>query len=358
VTPKPHLILLALLLAASTARAADDPKTLMDEGHYRRAKTLIDAEAAAHPDAARTLYLRGYWLLGTGDAKGALPLSEKAADLMPRDADYRYQVAGCVGTMAEEAGKLKALGLAKRFKKEAEAALALDPRNVRVYEGLAQFYSQAPGIAGGDDKRAYALAESLVKIDPAHGRLLQSSLYYRDKKQDLGDQALHQALAEAPGDYQVQMSMVRYFASDTRKQYDEAEKHARAALAISPGRIGPYAVLAQIYAHLGRWEDMEHILAESERAVPDNRAAYYQAGRTLLTDDKEPARAEKLFRYYLGAEPEIGAPTLAHAHWRLGLVIEKQGRKPEALAEVEQALTLKPDLGDDAKKDLKRLKKG
>jgi len=358
VTPRPNPILLALLLAASTASAADDPKTLMDEGHFRRAKVLIDAEAAKHPDDARTLYLQGYWLLGTGDAKSALPLSEKASALAPKDADYRYQVAGCVGTMAEEAGKLKQFGLAKRFKREAEAALALDPRNVRAIEGLAQFYSQAPGIVGGDDKRAYELADSLVRIDPARGRLLQYSLYSRDKKIEQGDQALHQALAEAPGDYGVQMSMVRYLSSDTQKKYAEAEAHAKAAVGISPGRIGGYAALAGIYAHLGRWDDLDRILAESERAVPDNRAAYYQAGRVLLGDDKEPARAEKMFRYYLGAEPEIGAPTLAHAHWRLGLVIEKQGRKPEALAEVEQALALKPDLGDDAKKDLKRLKKG
>jgi hypothetical protein len=38
----------------------------------------------------------------------------------------------------------------------------------------------------------------------------------------------------------------------------------------------------------------------------------------------------------------------------LGLVLEKKGRKPEAIAEVETALRLKPDL-EEAKKDLKRL---
>jgi tetratricopeptide (TPR) repeat protein len=358
VIPKPHLVLLALFLAAATAGAADDPQTLMDDGHYRRAQAILESQLASKPDDPRTLYLMSQLKLMTNDVQGALPLAEKAASLVPTNADYRYQVAACVGTQAQRAGKLKALGLAKRFKREAEAALVLDPRFVDAHEGLAQFYSQAPGIAGGDDKRAYALAETLVKIDPARGRLLQYSLLYRDKKAEQGDQALRQALAEAPGDYQVQMSMVRFLANDERKKYEEAETHAKAALAISPGRIGGYAALAGIYAHLGRWEDLDRVLAEAERAVPDNRSAHYQAGRILLGDDKEPARAEKLFRYYLGAEPEIGAPTLAHAHWRLGLVIEKQGRKPEALAEVEQALALKPDLGDDAKKDLKRLKKG
>jgi tetratricopeptide (TPR) repeat protein len=355
---KPHLLLIALLFTASPARAADDPRALMDEGHYRRAQAILEPQLASKPDDPRTLYLMSRLKLETNDVQAALPLAEKAASLAPRDADYRYQVAACVGTQAQQAGKLKALGLAKRFKREAEAALALDPRSVDAAEGLAQFYSQAPGIAGGDDKRAYALAESLVRIDPARGRLLQSSLYYRDKKKDQGDQALRQALAEAPGNYQVQMSMVRFLANDEHKQYDEAEAHAKAALAIAPGRIGCYGALASIYAHLARWDDLDRILAAAERAVPDNRSAHYQAARILLADDKEPARAEKLFRYYLAAEPEIGAPTLAHAHWRLGLVIEKQGRKPEALAEVEQALALKPDLGDEAKKDLKRLKKG
>ena len=353
--PKPHHLLFALMLAAPAG--ADEIRTLIDEGHYRRAKTLIDAEAASRPDDARTLYLRAYWMLGTGDAQGALPIAEKAAALVPRDADYRYQVAGCVGTMAQQAGKLKALGLAKRFKREAEAALVLDPHHVRAHEGLIEFYSQAPGIAGGDDKRAYALAETLVRIAPPNGHLSQATLFFRDKKQAEGEQALRQALAVAPDNYQVRMTMARFLATDTQKKYEEAEAHARAALAIAPGRIGPYAALAGIYAHLGRWDDLDRILAEAERAVPDNRSAHYQAGRILLGDDKEPARAEKLFRYYLGAEPEIGAPSLAHAHWRLGLVIEKQGRKPEARAELEQALALKPDLGDDAKKDLKRLKK-
>ena len=115
-------------------------------------------------------------------------------------------------------------------------------------------------------------------------------------------------------------------------------------------------MLAGIYAHLERWEDLDRILATAERAVPDNLTAHYQAARTLLGDGREYARAEDLLRRYLANEPEIGAPTHAHAYWRLGLVIEKQGRRPEALAAVETALRLKPDL-DDAKKDLKRLKK-
>lgn len=43
------------------------------------------------------------------------------------------------------------------------------------------------------------------------------------------------------------------------------------------------------------------------------------------------------------------------AHWRLGLVLEKEGKKGDRIAEIDQAVRLRPDL-DDAKKDLKRLR--
>jgi tetratricopeptide (TPR) repeat protein len=228
---------------------------------------------------------------------------------------------------------------------------------MEAHEGLTEFFSIAPGLAGGNDKRAYALAESLVRIDPARGRLTQATILFRDKQEARGEEALRQALAADPNSYRVRMTLVRFFANDTRRKWGEAEEHAKAALAISPGRIAAYVALAGLYAHLERWEDLDRILAEAERALPDNLTPHYQAARTLLDDNREHARAERLLRKYLAREPEIGAPTIAHAHWRLGLVIEKQGRKPEALAEVQTALRLKPDL-DDAKKDLKRLKKG
>jgi hypothetical protein len=55
-------------------------------------------------------------------------------------------------------------------------------------------------------------------------------------------------------------------------------------------------------------------------------------------------------------EPEAGEPPLAAAHWRLGQVLEKEGKKTDAIVEMEEAVRLQPDL-KEAKEDLKRLKK-
>lgn len=133
------------------------------------------------------------------------------------------------------------------------------------------------------------------------------------------------------------------------------EKYSREAQALDPGRSEAYSALAQAYALQSRWTELEAVLAKAEKNDSDDLDPYYQAGKALLLQGGDMARAERFFRKYLRQEAEGERPDLASAHWRLGLVLEKQGRKEEAVAEVEKALQIKPDF-EQAKKDLKRLK--
>jgi tetratricopeptide (TPR) repeat protein len=94
---------------------------------------------------------------------------------------------------------------------------------------------------------------------------------------------------------------------------------------------------------------------EAEKAVPDHLAPYYQAGRITFLQGPDYARSEKCFRKFLTQEPEPGPMTLPHAHWRLGLTLDKLGRRADAIAEMEQATRLKPDF-EEAVKDLRRLR--
>ena len=76
----------------------------------------------------------------------------------------------------------------------------------------------------------------------------------------------------------------------------------------------------------------------------------------LLTSGKDLPRAERYLRKYLTMEPEAGEPPLAAAHWQLGQVLEREGKKTDAIPEMEEAVRLQPDL-KEAKEGLKRLKK-
>jgi len=98
-------------------------------------------------------------------------------------------------------------------------------------------------------------------------------------------------------------------------------------------------------------------LARAEAAVPDDLSPYVFAARAMLREGAELPKAESYLKKYIGEtkEPEAGAPIIAGAHWSLGLVYEKEGRKADARSELETAVRLKPDF-EPAKKDLKRLK--
>jgi hypothetical protein len=77
----------------------------------------------------------------------------------------------------------------------------------------------------------------------------------------------------------------------------------------------------------------------------------------MLREGVELPKAEAYLKKYINEtkEPEPDSPIIAGAHWSLGLVFEKEGRKAEARSELETAVRLKPDF-EQAKRDLKRLK--
>jgi hypothetical protein len=57
----------------------------------------------------------------------------------------------------------------------------------------------------------------------------------------------------------------------------------------------------------------------------------------------------------MGQEAEGNAAPLPEAHWRLSQVLEKLGRRPEAIAELNAAVKMNPYF-EPAKKDLKKLR--
>jgi len=345
------------LAALPSPAGADEIDDLIERGAWKQARGAVAELAAKSPGDARTFYLQSRIELAFSHPDPALAAAEKAVALEPRNGRYHFQLAEVLGSTAQRAGKLKAFSLARRFKKEAEAALALDPGLDDARWSLMEFYSIAPGIVGGDGKKSRAMADEIAKRDPVRGLLAQAQLALRAKHEAEAIALYQRAVEMDPKNYPARVSLARLLGSDTQKKYDQVEAHARAALEIDPRRSGGYAILAGLYAHLERWAELDEMLARAERGIPGNLTPHYQAGRILLTDGRQLERAERYLRQYLTVEPEGSAPSAAHAHWRLGNVLEKQGRKPEALAELETSLRLNPDL-DEAKKDLKRVKRG
>jgi tetratricopeptide (TPR) repeat protein len=174
----------------------------------------------------------------------------------------------------------------------------------------------------------------------------------RLKQEAHAEELLRKAVAARPESYTARATLAGVLIGN--KDYVGAEREAREAIRIHPGRAGAHGLLALVLAQQDRWTDLEAALAVAEKAVPDNFMPFYRVANQCLARKVELPRAETYFRKYLSMEPEPGSPGHAIAHWRLGLVLEQMGRKADAVRELEASV--KADSGNaQVKADLKRL---
>ena len=347
-------------LVVSAAAAADaDIRALIDNGHWKQGRAALEPRVKANPNDADAAALLARVRQTYGQLDAALPLAETAVRLNPNNAEYHWTLAWIVGQQAQKASIFRQLGLAKRFRHEAEAAIAFDPKHIDARMGLISFYVQAPGIAGGDKKKAEQIAADVAQVDPAWGFIARAR-FLRETKADADFESLYRQARDAARSpktkYEATASLINTYLNAKTPKWEAAEELVRGLIALDPDRAYGHSTLAIVCAGRQKWTELDTVLAEGEKTVPDNLSNYYQAGRIIATQASgDYARAEKYLRKFLTQEPEPGGATWAHAHWRLGQVFEKQGRKADAISEIDQAVRLKPDL-EDAKKDLKRLR--
>lgn len=346
--------LLALVLAVATLASATTPEQLVDDGHFKQARALVDRQLQANPNNAELNWLMARIHRAFGDIPGAINYAQKAVQLAPGKADYHLTVAELQGRVAEQSNMLKQAMLARTIRKELETALQLDPSNLDARWGLLQYYWMAPSFMGGDKAKAREMATEIAKLNAAQGFAAQAAIAADEKRTADVESNYRRAVQANPKDYDARISLAQFYMADDQKKYDQAEEQYRGATKIAPTRIDGYVGLARIYATRGQWTQLDLVLSESEREISDNLQPYYEAGLVLLNSTKELPRAERYLRKYMGQEAEGNSPSLPDAHWRLSQVLDKQGRRPEAIAELNTAVKMDPGF-EPAKKDLKKM---
>jgi tetratricopeptide (TPR) repeat protein len=351
-------LILTLLLSRPLCGTDVSTAALIEQGHYKRAQAILAERLRANPNDARSYCEMSKVSEAFARWDEAIRLAEKAVSLDSKNAEFQAAVGDAVGSKLSAAslGIFEKMSLARRFKKESELALRLDPDNVEANEDLMEFHLDAPGLIGGDKKKAAELADRMVRINPVRGYLMKVEFATHEKRTAEIEPLLQQAISADPKNYFARMQSANFYLNKGGASLAKAEEQARQALQIDPGRAGAYGVLAIIYAQQGRWSELDSALTASQREVPDDLAPLYQAAKGILTGNQtqELPRAEKYLLSYLGQPPEGNQPSLAAAHWRLALVLEKEGRKDQAKQQRRDAARLDPAF-ESAKKDLKRL---
>jgi tetratricopeptide (TPR) repeat protein len=214
------------------------------------------------------------------------------------------------------------------------------------------FFKEAPGIIGGGMDKARAEAAEIAKLDPAWGYIALAELALKDKREADMPELYRKAHDANPTQYDTAFQWCNSLAG--QKKWAEAEKCSRDLLTVEPTRTPAYSILVFTYVNQLRWDEADKVLADAEKAIPDNLAPYFAAG-TASTTVGAYDRSERYLRKYMSQEPEPTGQKISRAHWRLGLAFEKAGRKNDAVNEVRIAAEMEPTF-EPAQKDMKRLK--
>ncbi len=309
----------APLRAAEPADAVREGVQRFEQGCDDEARALLlPAASAKPPDAVAAFYL-GRIAMRQDDAGEAAKWFERAVKQDERSSACHDWLGRAYGRQAQRASVLRQPFLARKVKAHFDRAVELDPDNLDAREDLLAFYTQAPAVMGGSMEKAREQAAEIARRDPYRG-----------------------ALARARS-------------AEAAKDPSAAEREYRAAIAAFPDSAGPPLALGLFLARVERYDQAFAAFDEILARKPGDLNALYQIGRTGALSGQRLDRAEQALKQFLAAPRQEDTPRPAAAHWRLGMVYEKQGRRDLARQEYQAAASLQPSL-EDARKALARLK--
>lgn len=271
-----------------------------------QAKALLAQVIAADPKNAEAHFLLGQILYAFADFSKASDEASKAVALDDSKSDYHLLLGNSLSGLLDSAGVFKKMSLARQMKVEFERAVAEDPKSIPARAALVEFYMQAPSIVGGGKDRAIDQAKLITGLDPVEGHYAMASI-------DLN-----------------------------QKQFSDAEQEYKAAIAADPKRAKSYVQLAFVCIAEKKDSEAPALFKQAAEVDPNYLPGYFGVARSDLLAGQNLDEAERFLKKYLTRWPEEGDPTLANAHWRLGQVYEKRGKKDLAVAEWQEALKVRP----------------
>ena len=293
--------------AAQQGQTHTAARAAFEARRYDEAESGFAALARANPDDPAANHHLARLALRRGDDATAARLLERAVKAEPGVAEHHRWLGRAYAQAALHASLLRRASLAGRIRSAFERAVELDPRSVDARMDLLRFYVAAPGIAGGSVRRAREQAEAIARLDAVPGHIARG------------------IVAEKEND-------------DAR-----AEREYRTALAIDEASAAPLYALGALYQRAGRHAEAFAVYEQLLAAHPAESDVLYQIGRTASNSGERLDEGERALRRYLEIPTVEGTPLPASAHYRLGLIHERQGRLADAAREFEAALRLEKE---------------
>jgi tetratricopeptide (TPR) repeat protein len=304
---------LLLLLAAAIAGADPAVVELLSLGRMNDAISVLITR-----NDAESLHLLSRVYYATEHWDEAVKCGERAVILRPSDAYYHLWLAREYGEKAANSNPMTAAATARKAKNEFERAVQLDPLNVEARLDLAQYYTEAPTVMGGGMDKARDQAAQVAKYNSAKSHLMLARV------------------------------------AEKEKQFPEAESQLRQATAEAKDLAEYWLELAAFYRSRSRLDDMQKALETALLQHGRPAETYFDAANELFLGNRDFPDAVLYLEKYLASGGLVeGAPAF-RAHYLLGQIYEKMGRRPAAISEYQASLALASGF-DRARKALNHL---
>ena len=244
------------------------------------------------------------------DAEAAAKLFEQAVAQNPNSAEAHYLLGTAYGTLTQTASIFSKPGLATKTKAEFERAIAIDPNYIDARFGMIEYDLAAPGFMGGGEDKAIAEANEIRKRDALDGHRAFALIYSHQKKPDLVRKEYVDAVKEQPNSPRAHYFLGVSYLGD--KNYPAASGEFEAAVKVDP-------------QYMPGW---------------------FQVGHMAALSGTNFDRGIESLRKYLAYTPKRNEPPVYRAHYWLGMIYEKQGKKAEAKASYATSLNANPNQKD------------
>jgi choline-sulfatase len=277
------------------------------------------------PDPATIERLRSLGYAGSSRGTASRGLDEPTSDLPdPKDRLHLW-------TRLEEIILARGAGKLDEAAASARDVLAEDPTNLLALELLASVRSRA-----GDRKEAIALYRKILDIDETRplSHVNYGNLLWQSGDTEGAEKSFRTALVLDPKMVVAHRRLGELYLSTARAA--KAKESFESAAAIEPGDARVGLGLARTEAALGNLGDAAKRLQKLQEAHPEDPAIVSELARALARGG-EVDRAVRLL--------ERG-PDGAEVHYTLSVLYRSQGNNAQSLAELERTLALEPRSGE------------
>ncbi|MCH9651747.1 MAG: tetratricopeptide repeat protein [Deltaproteobacteria bacterium] len=313
-----HALCGALLAGFCWGAICEPPESPLDRGvELFQNRQFSDAQTvfSSLKDQPRAQFFLGRLAFLERNLETAEDWFSQAAKGAPKESEFHFWLARTYGALALDGNALGRSLSARRSRVHFERAVELDPNHLEARYGLLRFHLIAPRMLGGNHQEAIRQAKAIAAMDTYSGQLAWAAIH--EKNED----------------------------------WATAEKAYRRAIELRPTESDGVLRWVWLLQSQGRFETAFSVLGDFLQHHPKHPKALYELGRTSAFSGLQTERGKSALQSYLGYSPVGTEPTLALAHFHLGMIHRHEQLNASAATAFRKALVLDPNL-EEARRNL------